>query len=54
MSRDVSARLKEIDRLLPLAADDEKDDLIREKRRLAADMQALGRPRWKHFNSARS
>lgn len=53
-SRELAARLSEIDRLLPLAGADEKDDLIREKRRLAAEMQALGRPRWKKFNSTRS
>ena len=54
LSRDIAERLSEIDRLLPLAASDEKDQLILEKRRLAADMQALGRPRWKHFNSTRT
>lgn len=53
-SRSISDRLTEIDRLLPLAASDEKDQLILEKRRLAAEMQALGRPRWKHFNSSRT
>jgi DNA primase len=54
LSRDIVKRMAELDRLLPLAAADEKDDLIREKRRLAIDMQALGRPRWKSFNSTRS
>jgi hypothetical protein len=54
LSRDIAERLSEIDRLLPFAANDEKDELILEKRRLAAEMQALGRPRWKHFNSTRS
>ena len=54
VSRGIADRLSEIDRLLPLAASDEKDQLIREKRRLAAEMQALGRPRWKHFNSTRT
>ena len=53
-SRGIAERLSEIDRLLPLADSDEKDQLIREKRRLAAEMQALGRPRWKHFNSTRT
>ena len=53
-SRGIAERLSEIDRLLPLAASDEKDQLIHEKRRLAAEMQALGRPRWKHFNSTRT
>ena len=54
LSRDIVKRMTELDRLLPLAAADEKDDLIREKRRLAIEMQALGRPRWKSFNSTRS
>jgi len=54
LARDVSNRLTEIDRLLPLAAADEKDDLIREKRRLAKEIQSLGRPRWKTFGSTRS
>jgi DNA primase len=54
LSRGIADRMSEIDRLLPLAASDEKDQLIREKRRLASEMQALGRPRWKHFNSTRT
>jgi hypothetical protein len=54
LSRGIADRMSEIDRLLPLADSDEKDQLIREKRRLAAEMQALGRPRWKHFNSTRT
>lgn len=54
LSRELADRMSEIDRLLPLAPADEKDDLIREKSRLALEMQALGRPRWKSFNSTRS
>jgi DNA primase len=54
LSRGLSVRLEEIDRLLPLADSDMKDELIREKRRLAAEISALGRPRWKSFNSSRS
>jgi len=54
LSRDIVTRMTELDRLLPLADADQKDDLIREKRRLAIEMQALGRPRWKSFNSTRS
>jgi DNA primase len=54
LSRDIAKRLTELDRLLPLADADQKDDLIREKRRLAIEMQALGRPRWKSFKSTRS
>ena len=50
--RRIGARLTEIDRFLPLADADEKDDLIREKRRLAAELQALGRPRWKSFTAS--
>jgi len=53
LSRSLGERLSEIDRLLPLAASAEKDDLIREKSRLAVEMNALGRPRWKSFNSPR-
>jgi DNA primase len=53
LAREVSNRLSEIDRLLPLAAADEKDDLIREKKRLAKEIQSLGRPRWKSFGSTR-
>lgn len=49
--RRIGARMTEIDRFLPLAEADEKDELIREKRRLAAELQALGRPRWKGFTS---
>jgi DNA primase len=49
--RRIGARMTEIDRFLPLAAAGEKDDLIREKRRLAAELQALGRPRWKSFTA---
>jgi DNA primase len=54
LSREIVKRMTELDRLLPLASADEKDDLIREKRRLAIEMLALGRPRWKSFNSTRS
>jgi hypothetical protein len=54
LSRDIATRMTELDRLLPLADADQKDDLIREKRRLAIEMQSLGRPRWKSFNSSRS
>jgi len=49
--RRIGARMTEIDRFLPLADAAEKDDLIREKRRLAAELQALGRPRWKSFTA---
>jgi DNA primase len=49
MSRALADRLTEIDRILPLADAGDKDALIREKTRLAAEMSALGRPRWKSF-----
>jgi DNA primase len=51
LSREVAHRLDEIDRLMSLADDRGKNDLIAEKRRLQAEMNALGRPRWKGFNS---
>ena len=53
-SRDLDARLTDIDREMPLAAPDEKDDLIREKERLLKQMQALGRGRYKSFRTSRS
>ena len=54
LARGLSQRLEEIDRLLPLAGSDDKDALTREKVRLRAEVSALGRPRWKGFNSSRS
>ena len=54
LSREISDRMTEIDRLMPLASSDEKDDLMREKKRLAIEIASLGRPPWKKFNSARS
>jgi hypothetical protein len=54
LSRSIADRMTEIDRLLPLADSDEQDNLIREKSRLAGEINALGRPRWKSFNSHRS
>jgi DNA primase len=54
LAREISNRMVEIDRILPLADSAEKDDLIREKKRLAAEIHSLGRPRWKSFNSTRS
>lgn len=53
LSRSIADRMTEIDRILPLVEADQKDDLIREKRRLQTEIQALGRPRWKGFDSAR-
>jgi DNA primase len=54
LARDIAARMSEIDRLTPLATDSQKDELTREKTRLAGELRALGRPRWKAFNSNQS
>jgi DNA primase len=54
LSREVAERMNEIDRLITLADDDGKNTLIAEKQRLLAEMNALGRPRWKGFNTSRS
>ena len=53
-ARDLDARLTDIDRVMPLAAPDEKDDLIREKEQLLKQMQALGRGRFKSFRASTS
>lgn len=54
LSRDLDARLVEIDRELRLASGDEQDVLIREKQRLMREMQALGRQRYKSFRAPTS
>lgn len=54
LSRDVAARMAEIDQLLPLARTDEQDALIQEKQELATRLNTLGRRRWKSFESTRS
>ena len=51
-ARDLDARLDEIDREMPLAAPDEKDDLIREKENLLRQIRALGRGRFKSFRAS--
>ena len=53
-ARDLDARLSAIDREMPLAMPDEKDDLIREKEQLLKQMQALGRGRFKSFRASTS
>ena len=53
-ARNLDARLSDIDREMPLAAPDEKDDLIREKEQLLRQMQALGRGRFKSFRASTS
>jgi hypothetical protein len=54
LSRDLDERLRAIDRLMPLAPSDDKDELIREKERLLREMQALGRGRFKSFRPSPS
>ena len=54
LARKVDHRLSEIDRELGTALPEIADMLIREKRRLMGEIQALGSPRWKGFNSPRS
>jgi hypothetical protein len=51
-SRDLDARLDAIDREMPLAASEEKDDLIREKEQLLRQIRALGRGRFKSFRAS--
>ena len=52
-ARPYKARLAEIDRLLPLAGVEDKDNLTAEKRQLRDKLVALGQPVWKSFNSSR-
>jgi DNA primase len=52
--REMETRLEEIDRLLPLAAGEEKDVLIVEKIKLRRDVQALGGKGFRHFGKSRS
>jgi Rad3-related DNA helicase len=48
--RDLTSRLEEIDALMPLAADAEKDVLLREKQALAELLRSIGRNRrWPQF-----
>ena len=54
LSRELDERLREIDRVMPIAAAEEKDDLIREKERLLREMQAMGRARYKSFRAPTS
>lgn len=54
LARKADHRLSEIDRQLPTASPETKDTLIQEKRRLMGEIQSLGSPRWKGFNSPRS
>ncbi|MEP6620339.1 MAG: DNA primase [bacterium] len=47
--RDLTERLGEIDRIAPLASEDQKDDLMREKMRLTEELRSLGGRWWKKF-----
>ena len=47
--RTLAERLTEIDRELPLANSDEKDQLTREKMQLTDELRRLGGRRWKQF-----
>ncbi len=53
-ARRPAEELSEIDNLIRYATGDEKDDLIRRKNDLVAEMRRLGRLPWKQFNAPRS
>ena len=47
--RNLTERMSEIDRELPIASDAQKDDLTREKMRLTEELRRLGGRWWKKF-----
>jgi len=47
--RDLATRMEEIDALMPLASESEKDSLTVEKVQLRDELKALGSRRWKQF-----
>ncbi|MEO8333849.1 MAG: DNA primase [bacterium] len=47
--RNLTERLSEIDREQPIATGEQKDDLLREKMKLAKELRELGSPWWKKF-----
>ena len=51
--RALTRRLEEIDGLMPLADSDQKDELTREKMRLAVELRSIGSRRFKGFSSKR-
>ncbi|HTR78752.1 MAG TPA: toprim domain-containing protein, partial [Gemmatimonadaceae bacterium] len=53
LARKKLADVAQIDRDLPLAEGEGKDDLIHDKERLVRELGALGQPLWKGFNSPR-
>ncbi len=52
-AREISDRLVDIDRLIPLASADEKDTLITEKQELIKEMRGAGRNEYKAFRQRR-
>ena len=48
--RDLTRRMEEIDRLMPLADTAEKDELTREKMETARELRRLGSRRFKGFS----
>src|SRR5688500_9261621 len=51
--RDLGEEIEAIARELPLADDAEKDELVRRKQQLAAEIKALGGRRWPSFGRSR-
>jgi DNA primase len=51
--RELGDTIEEIDRQLPLAADAEKDRLMRRKQQLVSEIKALGGRRWPSFAAGR-
>lgn len=51
--REIDVRITEIDRELPLAPDNEKDQLVQQKLKLMGEIRDLGGRRWKTFGEAR-
>jgi hypothetical protein len=51
--RELGDELDLIDRELPLAGDAEKNNLVRRKQQLTAEINALGARRWKSFGQTR-
>jgi DNA primase len=51
--RELGDTIDEIDRQLPLAADAEKDRLMRRKQQLVSEIKALGGRRWPSFGAGR-
>ena len=47
--RNLTERMSEIDRELPIASEGQKDDLTREKMRLTEELRRLGGRWWKKF-----